>query len=150
MDHIIPPEAVTAVLAGEHAHLERLFQSMVNGARCDDPPALRAQWTQFESELTAHLALEEAQILPAFAGQHPEEARGILDEHNRIRSLLTELGVELELHCLRSDRVSVFIDYLRDHARREEKLLYPWAGRQPESGILSGLRRALSELLARR
>jgi hypothetical protein len=29
-------------------------------------------------------------------------------------------------------------------------LLYPWAGRQPESGILGGLRRALSELLARR
>jgi hemerythrin superfamily protein len=138
------------LMVEDHAHLERLFDAVVGEARCDDPPALRAQWGRFEKELSDHLTLEESQILPAFSKEYPAEARAILEEHGRIRSILTELGVELELHCLRSERVSTFIDYLREHARREEKLLYPWASRQEQAGVLGSLRSILTNLVSRR
>lgn len=126
-------------LAGEHAHLEQLFDELVGSARCEEPQALRARWSRFETDLTAHLALEESRVLPAFEREYPEEARAILADHGRIRSLLEELGLELELHCLRSERVSTFIDQLRAHARREERLMYPWASRTEQPGLLGTL-----------
>jgi hypothetical protein len=54
----------------------------------------------------------------------------LLDEHAQIREKLTELGIDLELHCLGADRVKSFVDGLRAHAAREERLLYSWADRQ--------------------
>jgi hemerythrin superfamily protein len=143
-------DSVHDLMAEDHAHLEILFDAMVREARCDDPPALRARWARFEAELTDHLNLEESQILPAFATEYPGEARAILEEHGRIRSLLNDLGVELELHCLRSERVSTFIDYLREHAHREEKLLYPWANRQEQAGLLGAVRSIVTALVSRR
>jgi hemerythrin superfamily protein len=143
-------EDVREVLAGEHAHLEGLFAALVAGSRCEEPGALRARWAQFEEELTAHLALEETQILPAFAREYPEEARGILEEHRRIRTMLEELGVDLELNSLRAERVAAFIGDLRAHAQREENLLYSWAGRRAQTGALAVLRGILSGRSPRR
>jgi hemerythrin superfamily protein len=143
MEELHRSEDVREVLAAEHAHLEELFAALVASARCDEPGALRPRWARFEEELTAHLVLEEAQILPAFAREYPEEAGAILEEHRRIRGLLNELGVDLDLHCLRSERVTTFIDDLRAHARREENLLYSWVGRRAATGALDVLRGVL-------
>jgi hemerythrin-like domain-containing protein len=94
-----------------------------------EPAELRGQWSRFERELSSHLDLEEHEILPAFARAHLAEAQGLRDEHTAIRAALTEMGVDLDLHCLRADRVEAFIQLLRAHARREDGLLYPWASR---------------------
>ena len=48
-------------------------------------------------------------------------------EHARIRQLLGELGVGVDLHLVRLELAREFIDFLRAHARREEALLYRWA-----------------------
>lgn len=120
---------VQVMLADDHAHLERLFHEVVASARAGDPAGLRADWRRFESELSSHLDLEENEILPGFARQHQAEAQGIREEHDRIRATLIELGVALELHCLRAEQVEEFISILRRHARREEGVLYPWANR---------------------
>jgi hypothetical protein len=116
-------------LPGEHARLDRVFSDLVANANCDDRAGLRAAWETFERDLTAHMDLEEKQLLPGFRRYAPQEARGLLEEHRRIRGALTEMGVDLDLHCLRADRVAALVELIRAHAQREETLFYPWAAR---------------------
>jgi hemerythrin-like domain-containing protein len=123
------PDFIYAMLSEDHDRLDALFTSLVTTARGDDRAALRKQWERFERELSSHVDLEEVEILPAFAREHPEEARSIRDEHATIRAGLVELGIDLDLHCLRAQRVEAFTELLRAHAKREEVLLYPWASR---------------------
>ena len=118
-----------ATLSGDHAQLDARFAAVLAGARCGDVATMRSEWQRFDRELTSHMDLEEAELLPAFERQYPEQARSLREEHVRIRAGLTEMGVDLDLHCLRADRVEAFIELLRAHARSEEHLLYPWAGR---------------------
>jgi hemerythrin superfamily protein len=120
---------IQTMLSDDHRHMEGLFQDVVAACKRGEPAELRGQWSRFERELSSHLDLEEHEILPAFARAHQAEAQGIRDEHAAIRTALTELGVDLDLHCLRADRVEAFIQLLRAHARREEGVLYPWASR---------------------
>ena len=122
-----PGELVHFPLSDDHPRLDRLFQSVIASARGGDPTTIRAEWQRFERELSAHMDEEERGILPAFAKWHDDQARSICDEHARIRSGLLELGVDLDLHCLRADRVEAFIELLRMHAAGEEAVLYPWA-----------------------
>ena len=79
-----------------------------------------------------------------FSRSEPKEAREILDEHARLRGRLVELAIDLDLHCLRPETVSAFVDELRSHAAREELLLYPWAARQLGNVVGVHLRQALS------
>jgi hemerythrin-like domain-containing protein len=120
-------EFIHVMLSEDHAHLERLLQELVARVRQGDRATLRGDWQRFERELTSHMELEEQEILPSFQREHPAEARAIRDEHARIRAGLTEMGIDLDLHCLRAERVEAFIELLRAHARREEALFYPWA-----------------------
>jgi hemerythrin-like domain-containing protein len=120
---------VKIMLADDHRHLERLFQDVVAACRRGDRVEMRTEWTRFEGELSSHLDLEEHEILPAFARAHLAEAQGIRDEHAAIRAALVELGIDLDLHCLRAEGVEAFIELLRAHARREEGVMYPWASR---------------------
>jgi hemerythrin-like domain-containing protein len=124
-----PGEFIFSMLSDDHAALDRLFQEVVAEARCGEPGAMRASWRRFEFQLGTHLDLEDQEILPDFVRQHPDEGRAILDEHARIRATLAEMGLDLDLHCLRADRVEAFVALLRAHAQREEALLYPWASR---------------------
>jgi hemerythrin superfamily protein len=116
-------------LHDEHALLDKVFSNLVANASCDDRAGLRAAWETFERDLTAHMDIEERQLLPGFKRYSPNEARGLLEEHGRIRAALTEMGVDLDLHCLRADRVNALIQLIRAHAQREEALLYPWGAR---------------------
>jgi len=120
-------EFIHSMMSEDHRHLEQLFQEIVAWAHEGEHASLRGEWQRFERELLSHLELEEQEILPAFSREHLAEARSIRDEHASIRAGLTELGVELDLHCLRAERVEAFIGLLRAHAKREEALLYPWA-----------------------
>lgn len=122
-------EFIHDMLSEDHRHLDRLFQEIVAWAHEGEHATLRGEWQRFERELTSHMELEEQEILPAFSGEHLAEAQSIRDEHARIRAGLTELGIELDLHCLRAESVEAFIGHLRAHAKREEALLYPWASR---------------------
>lgn len=114
-----------------HRILERALWELRREAHDDDPTALRDAWALFERELTAHLDAEERFILPRFAEAHADEAQGLRREHDEIRRLVLELGVGVDLHCLRATAADQLIDRLRAHARREDALLYPWAAQHP-------------------
>jgi hypothetical protein len=115
------------LLPEHHRVLDEHLDKLVMSAQVLDAAELRAEWSDFERELLRHLEYEEAEILPGFAAQNPAEARAILAEHASVRATLTELGLSLDLHLLRSEAVENFVQQLKAHARRENEMLYAWA-----------------------
>jgi hemerythrin superfamily protein len=118
------------MLAGDHDRLERAFQAIVTRAYGGDFQQLEAEWLIFQRALLGHLDAEEKYLIPALAEDRPGEAAVLLDDHARIRDKLLELGVDLDLHCLRAERVDAFVEVLRAHAHREEHMFYPWVDGQ--------------------
>ncbi len=115
------------LLPDHHRQLEALFVEVCNEARGDDSRALCRLWSRFESELEAHMRAEELHLLPAFTEEDPVEACAIEADHAEIRRLVAELGVGVDLHTLRATTADLLIARLRGHARREDRVLYPWA-----------------------
>ena len=122
--------SLESMLAGDHYRLELAFQTLVTRAQGGDFQQLESEWFGFQGALLRHLDAEEKNLIPALAKDRPGEAQTLLDEHANIRVKLLELGVDLDLHCLRVERVEAFVDALRAHAHREENTFYPWVDRQ--------------------
>ena len=133
------------VLSQHHEELDRRLEALIACAREADPSDLRAEWTVFERQLLRHLELEEAEILPAFARHDASEARGILAEHEEIRSAMLEIGIGLDLHLLRAEGVDAFVRRLKDHARREDAVFYTWARRHVPAGGWRSIERGLRD-----
>jgi hemerythrin-like domain-containing protein len=114
----------------DHRRLDGVFDKLLNRVHVGDVEASREAWTEFEQGLEAHLSAEEVSLLPAFDRSCPDEAAAIRAEHSRIRGLLADMGVSLDLHALREERVAELVETLREHASREEAGLYPWADRE--------------------
>ncbi len=118
--------SLEGMLAGDHDRLDHAFQAIVTRAYGGDFQLLESEWLTFQSALLHHLDAEEKHLIPALAEDRPGEAQILLDEHTRIRLQLLQLGVDLDLHCLRAERVEAFVDAMRAHAHREEHIYYPW------------------------
>jgi len=118
--------SLESMLAGDHDRLDRAFQAIVTRAYGGDFQQLEAEWLIFQRAL---LDAEEKHLIPALAEDRPGAARILLDDHALIRAKLLELGVDLDLHCLRAERVEAFVEALRAHAGREESMFYPWVDR---------------------
>jgi hypothetical protein len=132
------------LLAEHHAELDQRLSALVTRAQGGDPVQLRGEWSAFEQELLAHLDLEEAEVLPAFARHDGAAALAVLDEHAAIRAQLLEMGMNLDLHLVSAERVEKLVEQLRAHARHEEQALYAWTrhnlhgdGRKMLAGALS-------------
>ena len=122
--------SLEGMLAGDHDRLDRAFQAIVTRAYGGDVQQLESAWLAFQSALLNHLDAEEKHLIPALAEDRPGEARTLLDEHAQIRIKLLQLGGDLDLHCLRAERVAAFVETLRAHAHREEHIFYPWVDKQ--------------------
>jgi hemerythrin superfamily protein len=122
--------SLESMLAGDHHRLDCAFERIVTRANGGDFQQIEAEWSAFQNALLDHLDAEEKHLLPALAKDRPTEARVLSDDHVRIRAQLLQLGVDLDLHCIRADRVTAFVDALRAHAHREEHVFYPWVDRQ--------------------
>jgi len=122
--------SLESMLAGDHHRLDRTFQAIVTRAQGGDFQQLESEWLAFQNALLHHLDAEEKHLIPALAQDRPGEAQTLLDEHAKIRLKLLQLGVDLDLHCLRADRVEQFVETIRAHAHREENIFYPWVDRQ--------------------
>ena len=118
--------SLRALLAREHVELDELFERLQAAVRADARDEAAALWSDFDTRLSAHMRLEEREILPWFAREYPTEAESILAEHAQIRSTLLELGVGVDLHFARAEVVDRFIALLRAHAQREDAALYAW------------------------
>jgi len=107
--------------------LERLFEEVDIAFRADAHEEVHRLWREFDKGLRAHLDLEEQFILPEFMKFDPDNARTLAHEHDQIRSQLNEFAISIDLHLARSEAVSNFIELLRNHAKREDALMYRWA-----------------------
>ena len=136
--------SIDAMLGEDHARLERALDAMLAGAERGDWQDLQRRWTSFGRELTRHMDAEEIRIISGFGREHPREARTLLDDHARIRAQLTELGLELELGNATVERAHGFMIDLREHAAREDAVLYPWAARGLDDLAWERFRFALS------
>ena len=137
---------IREVFRQDHVRLDALFEELLNRVHVDDRNAIRETWTAFEEGLLAHMRAEERDMIPIFQRHDPAEAAEIVAEHAKVRSLLAELGVMLDIHALREERVEVLIALLRAHAAREDASLYKWADSElpyaPKASIVERLRHA--------
>ncbi len=116
-----------AIWVRDHQRLEGVFMELLESFQSGDRTKLRAIWARFDDGLRAHMAAEESYLLPYFAQADLGEATALLVEHARFRRALDELGVGLDLHLVKLDAAEELIAMLREHAHREEDLLYVWA-----------------------
>jgi hemerythrin superfamily protein len=114
------------LLSRDHQRLSKLFEDLVVAFRADARDDAAHLWSEFEAGLLAHLELEEKRILPKLAQVDAAETKVLLQQHDRIRAQLSELGVGVDLHLTHSDAVTAFVQELEAHAKREEALLYRW------------------------
>ena len=114
----------------------RLLAAMQVDARAD----VITLWNELDHKLLDHMEAEERFVLPAFAHVDREEASGLLREHGLIRESLLELGIAVDLHCVRYERSQEFVDLLLRHAEREEHLLYRWADDRLSPGIVQAVK----------
>ena len=126
-----------------HEHLNTLFSQLLDALAANAPDA-RELWTKLDHELLAHMEAEERFVLPAFARIDREEALALLREHGRIREQLLELGVAVDLHCIRLEQSRAFIETLRAHAGREDNLLYRWADTRLDARLGEATRRHIA------
>jgi hypothetical protein len=115
------------LLPDHHARMLSKCRELLACAYADDRRDLTASWNALEAELHDHLAAEEELVLGAFAAAEPSDAEVIRVQHARLRELLTPIGVEVDLHQIRVERLRRLIDGLTAHALFEDATMYPWA-----------------------
>lgn len=120
-------ETLTGLLTRDHRRLDQLFTALLNALRADAREDVLRLWAAFDDGLCQHMALEEEHILPALRDEDAALADALAKEHQEIRSKLVELGVAVDLHEIREQTVSDFVEQLRAHARREDAWAYRWA-----------------------
>lgn len=115
------------LLAAHHEHLIALGQRVLVAAHGDDHHALHAAYRELERHIRDHMAAEEDLILPAFAAVEPEEAAVIRAEHALLRGRLERMAVAIELHQVRLLPLRELLQAHEEHAKREDRTMYPWA-----------------------
>lgn len=136
-------EGLQAFMARDHEELDRLFEALLAALQADARGDARRLWATFEDGLCRHMELEEAQLLPLMHERDPREVDALLREHDEIRAMLAELGVGVDLHEIRVQTVSDFIDQLRRHAIREDAIAYRWAQENVPAARQEAVRSAL-------
>jgi hemerythrin superfamily protein len=124
-----------AFMHGSHETLERLAARLVAALAADDRIEIQTLWPEIERKLLAHLEAEERFVLPAFARTDEKEAIELIRQHGKFRELLLELGVAVDLHYARLPRFQLFLAMLREHAQREEALMYRWASERLDARL---------------
>lgn len=124
-------------MRGSHQTIARMFEQMMTAVTANDRAEMVRLWPQIEAKVRSHLEAEERFVFPAFARAERDEALDLLREHATIRELLLELGIAIELHYLRLDPFQRFAMMLREHADREESLLYRWASERLDAKLAS-------------
>ena len=114
-------------LLADHRRLEKLFTQLMEAFNADAREDTQQLWSELERGLETHFTAEERFIFPSFGEVDAKETRELAAEHTALRSRLADLGVGVDLKCVRADVAKDFIDGIRRHAAREDALLYRWA-----------------------
>jgi len=114
-------------LLADHRRLEKLFTQLMEAFDADAREDTQQLWSELERGLETHFTAEERFLFPSFGEVDAKETRELAAEHAALRSRLADLGVGVDLKCVRADVAKDFIDGIRAHAAREDALLYRWA-----------------------
>lgn len=128
---------VEDVLRDDHRRIDVLGDQLLNLVHVGDAVAADRTYGDLERVILAHLEIEERHLLPLIERDRAEDAAIIRADHDKIRKLLGELGVGLELHAIREEVLEALSAFLKAHALREEGLLYKLAGEKLEEGPLA-------------
>jgi len=123
-----------------HDSLRELLVRLLAAMQANATDEVAALWTELDHGLRRHMDAEERVVLPAFARAARDEAMALVRQHAQLRELLFELGIAVDLHCIRYERSHEFINLLLLHAGREEQLLYRWADEHLAPEIVRELR----------
>lgn len=140
--------SVAARLSKDHQELAALLRCLAQDARAPVSGALQATWSLFETQLIRHMNAEEQYLLPLLEGSDADEVARIRAEHLRIRDLLTELGVAVELHTVREPDIAQLIELLEAHAKHENGALYRLAGDKASVAVEHGIAQVLKHRVA--
>jgi len=136
---------LAAALHTDHRHIDVLLAELSNRVHADDRALVIEAWTALERALRAHIEAEDLHMIPLLEREAPEEARALLAEHAEIRRQLANIGFGLELSLVSEEVVARFAQNFRNHAAREDELLYLWA----EVALDDGRARTILEHLDR-
>ena len=136
---------LAARLHTDQGRIDALVEELSNHVRADDRASALEAWTAMERALRAHLEAEDLHMIPLLEREAPEEARALLAEHAEIRRQLANIGFGLDLQIVSEEVVARFAQNLRNHATREDNLLYLWA----EMALDEGRKRSILGHLAR-
>lgn len=115
------------LFAEHHRSLRRAGEDLMARAYEDDRHSLVVEFRTFEKQILDHMRAEEDIILPAFAEECPAEAADIRDAHATIRKQLERAALDIELHAIRLEAIRTLLAMLDDHAKHEDRTMYPWA-----------------------
>lgn len=128
-------------LLKDHEEIERLLGLLLRTVdSSDEGKDLPAIWRKVEALLLDHIRTEERQFFPLVARDHRAEIEELRLEHQHIRAALAELGVQVELHCVRKPEVDELVAFLRRHAERENHSLYHWLAERSDASMTNIVR----------
>lgn len=117
-------------LRADHLEFGDRFADVCGRARTGDWRDLDDVWGGFSKAVREHLAFEERELFGAYA-ERDADSRALVErlraEHDEIRRGLDELGIEIQLKCIRATTIDAFVAVMRRHAETENAYLYPWA-----------------------
>jgi hypothetical protein len=135
--------SVAARLTQDHRELDVLLRCLAQDARAPVPGALQTTWASFESKMVRHMETEERFLLPLLEASDAAEVARIRAEHARIRDVLSQLGVAVELHTAREANVRELVELLHAHGKHEEAALYRLAGDKASVSVEHGIAQML-------
>ena len=137
-------ESISTRLRREHRELHQRLDELRNAVDGADLATIARVWTQFERTLDRHLDDEERLLLPRLERRHPEEVAAIRAEHEQLRHLVAELGIQADLRTLRKDVADELLARLERHAAREDSGIYAYADHELEPPHRRGLLGSMS------
>jgi iron-sulfur cluster repair protein YtfE (RIC family) len=140
--------SIAAKLTKDHEELDVLLRCLAQDAKAPVPGTLQTTWSQLETQLIRHMQAEEQFLLPLLEASDPAEVARIRVEHSRIRDLLTELGLAVELHTIREAKILELIALLQAHAKHENGALYRLAGDKASAAVEHGMGQLLKHGVA--
>jgi hemerythrin-like domain-containing protein len=140
--------SIAARLTQDHEQLEALMRRLAEDAEAPVSAVLANTWTTLETKLVRHMEAEERFLLPLIEASNPHEVKRIQLEHARIRDLLSELGLAVELHTIRRPHVDELLETLRAHAKHEDEALYCLAGEKASRAVEHSIAEFLRHPLA--
>lgn len=136
-------------MRADHRRLAQIEEDLGEAAAAGaDARELGEIWTRFAESMRRHFDVEEQVVFPVLERAHPDEVRALRAEHDGLRARLDRMGIDVDLHTVRSDAIRRLLDALADHAHREDDGAYVWAEQVLSLGEKRRVWRRLGHLVA--